>query len=102
MPGEVDLAVSAGDLVVGDARVLHYAHANTTGRRLTGHHLVYVPRYNELPDRIRAGFQSMLRPMPDMLAKYERESLVPLLGNYRGSVQPAKHTYDVSDYLQRQ
>jgi len=34
-PDAVDLPVSAGDLVINDARLLHAAHANRTGQRRT-------------------------------------------------------------------
>ena len=34
-PGEVDVPVAAGDLVVGDARLFHATHANTTGEYRT-------------------------------------------------------------------
>ena len=54
LPGEVDVAVTAGDLVIGDARVLHAAHANTTDQRRTVITLWYVPRYDELSEKLRA------------------------------------------------
>ena len=34
-PGEVDVPIEAGDLVVGDARLFHATHANTTGEYRT-------------------------------------------------------------------
>ena len=101
LPGEVDVAVTAGDLVIGDARVLHAAHANTTDQRRTVITLWYVPRYDELSEQVQAGYQSQLRPMPDSVIEEERELLAPLLVNYRGAAQPARQTYDVSDYLPR-
>ena len=58
LPGEVDVAVTAGDLVIGDSRVLHAAHANTTGERRTVLTTWYLPRYDELSERLRASYQS--------------------------------------------
>ncbi len=40
LPGEVDVPVTAGDLVIGDARVLHAAHAKHHRPAAHGHHLV--------------------------------------------------------------
>ena len=101
LPGEVDVAVTAGDLVIGDARVLHAAHGNTTGQRRTVITLWYVPRYDELSEQVRAGYQRQLRPMPDSVAEEERELLAPVLVDYRGAAQPARQTYEISDHLPR-
>ncbi len=102
LPGEVDIAVTVGDMVIGDARVLHAAHANTTDQRRTVITLWYVPRYDELSERVRAGYQIQLRPMPDSLSQEERELLAPVLVDYRGAAQPARQTYDFGDHLPRQ
>ena len=101
LPGEVDVAVTAGDLVIGDARVLHAAHANTTDQRRTVITLWYVPRYDELSEKLQAGYQSQVRSMPDSVEEEERELLAPVLVDYRGAAQPARQTYEISDYLPR-
>ena len=101
LPGEVDICVTAGDLVVGDARILHAAHANKTDQRRTVITLWYCPRYNELSEKIRSGFQKQLRPMPESLAQEEREMLAPVLVNYTGDAEPARRTYDISEHLKR-
>ncbi|MDE0346097.1 MAG: phytanoyl-CoA dioxygenase family protein [Boseongicola sp.] len=101
LPGEVDLPVTAGDLVIGDARLLHAAHANQTSERRTVITLWYVPRYNELSERVRAGYQKQLRPMPDTIDNDERDMLSSVLVDYSGTAEPARQTYDVSDLLPR-
>ena len=101
LPGEVDVAVTAGDVVIGDARVLHAAHANTTDQRRTVITLWYVPRYDELSEKVQAGYQSQVRSMPDSVEEEERELLAPVLVDYRGAAQPARQTYEISDYLPR-
>ena len=101
LPGEVDVAVTAGDLVIGDARVLHAAHANTTDQRRTVITLWYVPRYDELSEKVRAGYQSQVRSMPDSVEEKEKELLADVLVDYRGAAQPARQTYEISDYLPR-
>lgn len=101
LPGEVDIPVTAGDLVIGDARILHAAHANSTNERRTVITLWYVPRYTELSERVQAGYQRQLRPMPATLDKDERDLLAPVLVNYSGTAEPARQTYDISDLLPR-
>lgn len=51
---EVDVPVSPGDVVVGDARVLHGAHANQSDQERTLLTLWYHPDYNTLPAGMRA------------------------------------------------
>ena len=52
--GEVDVCVEAGDMVIGDSRILHSAHANDTDQRRTVITLWYLPLFYELPDSIRS------------------------------------------------
>ena len=59
-PDEVDVCVKAGDLVVGDSRLLHSARANKSATRRTVITLWYPPLFYQLPEPMRA-----------RLAKYE-------------------------------
>ncbi len=52
--GEVGVPVHAGDVVVGDARIFHAAHANRTDRPRTNITLWYLPAFSELPEPVRA------------------------------------------------
>jgi ectoine hydroxylase-related dioxygenase (phytanoyl-CoA dioxygenase family) len=54
LEGEIDVPVRAGDLLVGDARLLHAAHANASGQPRTLLTLWYHPAYDTLPDGIQA------------------------------------------------
>ena len=54
LEGEVDVPVRAGDLVIGDARLLHAAHANASDQLRTLLTLWYHPAFDRLPDRIHA------------------------------------------------
>jgi|SRR5918911_82325 hypothetical protein len=53
-PDEVTVAVSAGDAVVGDCRLLHATHANGSDQRRTCLTLWYLPDFEKLPDSVRA------------------------------------------------
>jgi len=52
--GEVDVPVRAGSVVIGDSRMLHSAHANTTDQRRTVITLWYYPAWDDLPEGVRA------------------------------------------------
>lgn len=54
MPGEVDVPVKAGDLLLGDSRLLHAAHANLSGKGRTLVTLWYHPAYDRLPQPVQA------------------------------------------------
>ena len=53
-PDEVDVPVRAGDLVIGDARLLHSAHPNRSPHRRTVITLWFLPTYPDLPEHLRA------------------------------------------------
>ncbi len=53
-PDEMDVCVKAGDVVMGDSRLLHSAHANRTEERRTVITLWYHPIYDELPEPMQA------------------------------------------------
>ena len=101
LPGEVDVPVTAGDLVIGDSRVLHAAHANTTGERRTVLTTWYLPRYAELSERLRASYQQQIAPPPESLPADQLALLRPHLTDYRGSAEPAHRSYELSGYLKR-
>ena len=88
-PDEVDVPVRAGDLVAGDARLLHAAHGNTTARRRTVITMWYLPRYDELSEPLRAAFQERLyAPPPPDLPAVELDRVRHLLPDYAGNAAP--------------
>jgi len=87
---EVDVKVSAGDLVVGDARVLHAAHANRSQLNRTVLTLWYVPSFDTLPDRLRASFcQRSASPPPVNATERDLRLVEPLIPRYEGDAKPA-------------
>lgn len=58
LPGEVNVTVNAGDLVMGDARVLHAAHGNRSGEERTCITLWYHPFFERFPDAIQQNLVS--------------------------------------------
>lgn len=58
-PDEVAIKVKAGDLLVGDARLLHSAYANKSGAERPLLTLWYVPNFNKLPEAVQARYRSI-------------------------------------------
>ena len=53
-PDEVDVPVGAGDLVIGDSRIFHAAHANSTNERRTVITFWYYPLFDVMTEPLRA------------------------------------------------
>jgi hypothetical protein len=89
-PDEVDVPVNAGDLLIGDARLLHAAHANQTDERRTLITLWYQPELEALPPRIQAQMAAKTQPLPTSWPEAAKEKLRPLLAStrYTGSAAP--------------
>lgn len=88
---EIDVPVKAGDLVVGDARLLHAAHANQTNQRRSLLTLWYFPDYESLPEVLRA-FIARKKPLdpPDWWEGEAGKVVEPLIPYYTGDAEPAK------------
>jgi hypothetical protein len=80
--GEVAVPVKAGDLVMGDARLLHSTHANKTERRRTVITLWYHPCFYELPEGMRARLAR--HKVPDHWSQMAGQLINPLLPKYEG------------------
>ncbi|MBI3831143.1 MAG: phytanoyl-CoA dioxygenase family protein [Planctomycetes bacterium] len=90
-PDARDLCVAAGDLVVGDARVLHAAHPNRTAQRRTCLTLWYAPDFEALSEPAQA---AMARKQPAELPLWwpgaAGNQVKPLIPFYTGAAQPGK------------
>lgn len=87
-PDEVDVPVNAGDLLIGDARILHAAHANTTGERRTLLTLWYQPDFQSLPERIQAQMVAKTHAIPEAWPTDVRERVRQMNPLYSGAAQP--------------
>jgi ectoine hydroxylase-related dioxygenase (phytanoyl-CoA dioxygenase family) len=87
---EIDVPVKAGDVVIGDARLLHSANANQTHQRRTVLTLWYLPRYAETSARVQAGYCARTNTAAlDGLAVEELDRLRPLLPTCQDGVEAA-------------
>ena len=87
-PDEVDVPVRAGDLVIGDARLLHAAHPNRSDQRRTVLTLWYQPDYPALPERVQAQMVAKTQPLSEARSAEGRELAVRLHPVYEGDAEP--------------
>ena len=89
--GEVDVPVRAGDVVVGDARLLHSAQANRSDQRRTVLTIWYWPAYDDLPEEVQALITRHVTERPDWCRWVEQTRAVTgdLLPDYDGAVEQA-------------
>ncbi|MDA0336497.1 MAG: phytanoyl-CoA dioxygenase family protein [bacterium] len=84
--GEVDVPVQAGSLVIGDSRMLHASHANTSDHRRTVITLWYYPAWDELPEGVRAFIGGA--QLPDTWDGEPLATIGSLHPTYDGDVAP--------------
>ncbi len=83
---ELDVPVRAGDLVIGDSRLLHASHSNNANERRTVITLWYHPFFALLPAGLRAQIGRLRQQRAWLEADYEKISeLAPV---YDGDVEP--------------
>lgn len=92
---KVDVAVKAGDLFIGDRRILHATHPNSTDTWRTGITIAYAPNFATLPESVQALIvkNQCLPPKgwwdDKALTTIIDERLREILPVYRGTTTPA-------------
>ena len=85
---EVDLPVKAGDLVIGDSRLLHASHGNQSDERRTVITLWYHPFFALLPSSMQAHIGRLRQPFAWSAAEWER--IAELAPACQRDVEPLK------------
>lgn len=92
--GEVSVPVKAGDLFIGDRRILHATHSNRSDGWRTCITIAYVPDFARLAEPIQALIiKNPCLPSQDETQKSGNsidEKLKPLIALYTGSAEPIK------------
>jgi ectoine hydroxylase-related dioxygenase (phytanoyl-CoA dioxygenase family) len=83
---EVNVPVQAGDLVIGDSRLLHASHANQSDARRTVITLWYHPYYSLLPEAVQARIGAIKER--GTWAGPELERVGELVPEYQGNAEP--------------
>ena len=87
-PDEVDVPVRAGDVVIGDARLLHAAHANKSSEWRTVITLWFQPDYASLPDRVKAQMVKKIQKIPTDWPIATASRIKALHPTYAGKAKP--------------
>lgn len=87
-PDECDVPVRAGDLVIGDARLLHSAHANDSAAWRTVITLWFQPDFAGLPERVQAQMARKKHPVPETWPAASAARVRALNPQYVGSAEP--------------
>lgn len=87
-PDEVDVPITAGDLLIGDARLLHASHANNTDERRTVITLWFHPDMDAMGERLQAFISNMVAQLPGDWPQDAREKAAPMLARYDGGAEP--------------
>ena len=74
--------------VIGDARLLHAAHANASNERRTVITLWYQPDFARLPERVQAQMVKKTHAIPDDWPESARAKVRALQPSYNGSAEP--------------
>lgn len=89
-PDEVDVPVRAGDLVIGDSRLLHASHANESDQHRTVITLWYLPDSAGLSEEARASYYRLRDVAGDGWSDASRALLESVLVSYEGDVAPMR------------
>ena len=93
-PEEVSVSVRAGDLVLGDARLLHASHSNDSEARRSLITLWYIPRFDELPERLKATLMSPAPlALPNVWPEDIRLAVASMHPIYQGEAKPLARTH---------
>lgn len=98
MPDDIAVPVNAGDLVIGDARLLHGANANQSDQRRTVITLWYHPDFDASPERIKAH----LSQKQTRVAQWPQSAqmlVCPLVPTYDGEQEPLEWNRNPGDGL---
>lgn len=87
-PDEVDVPVTAGDLLIGDARLLHASHANQSGERRTVVTLWFHPDPHTFGERLQAFCANMVAKTPADWPDEAKAKLEAMVCRYGGSAEP--------------
>ena len=98
--GQIDVPIRAGDLLIGDSRVLHAPRANRTGERRTVLTMWYLPRWEDLSERMQATYSAGHRASTAGAPPNVLDRLHPLLPSYTGSAEPAVANRRPGKYLE--
>ena len=82
------MPVLAGDLVVGDARLFHATHANTTDEYRTVITIWFHPLFEDLQEPTQSWIHHAFHHLHAEWPPEALDKIRPVIPDYRGSVEP--------------
>lgn len=89
---EVDVPVKAGDLVVGDARMFHATHENTSEEQRTVITIWFHPFFSDLQEETQSWIHSAMLSQHETWPADALAKIAPLIPDYQGEVEPMELT----------
>ena len=83
--GATDVPVNAGDVVIGDARLLHAAHANRSDRQRTVITIWFYPLFSDLLEPTQRWFHDNMHRRHDDWPPEALAKIAPVIPRYAGS-----------------
>ena len=88
--GEVDVPVKAGDLVIGDSRILHASHDNDSDQERTVITLFYHPAFKGLTEPAQKQYTDLAETQIGDWPSQFKKKLAPHIANYSGPAAALK------------
>lgn len=87
---EIDVPVRAGDIIVGDSRLLHSAHGNSSDQWRSLITIWYWPSYPALPEDVKALIAAHVTDTPEWQEWCNQNSIISekLIPTYNGRLKP--------------
>jgi Phytanoyl-CoA dioxygenase (PhyH) len=87
-PDEVEISVSAGDLIVRDGRLLHASHANLSAQDRDLLVLSFVPAWPNLPEELKCAFERKRQKIERFWSPSQAAPVLERATVYHGSASP--------------
>ena len=87
-PGEIDVPMKTGDLIVGDARLFHATHANTSKEHRTVITIWFHPLFSGLQERTQSWVHHQFHKRHSSWPEEALDKIRAVIPDYQGDAEP--------------